>query len=757
MLRTIRRIVQDVNAARDFSQALEILVHSIREAVDAKACSVFLMDADKQEYVLTATEGLNPEAVGKIRVPAHAGLVGFVGQREEPVNIENAQAHPNFLFVKEALEDNFRAFLGAPIIHHRKVLGVLVVQEEEERRFDESEEAFLVTMSAQLAGIIAHAQASGGFAGAAGFLPPDKTEEVTLGGIPGVPGVGIGTAVVVYPKADLDAVPDRAIQDVEAEIELFRQALSRAKQQMENLGERLATHLPEEERALFDAYVRILESESFIEEVVSEIKQGQWAQASLSKVIKSHVHAFEAMEDDYLQERAADLRDLGRRLLAELQACQPIVPLYPQATILIGDEVPASALAEVPEGYLVAVVSGSGSSNSHVAILARALGVPAVMGVGDMPLPTLENQPLIVDGYYGQVYVNPSVELLEEFTALAQEERELDADLVELRGLPAETPDGSEMTLYVNTGLAVDAANSLSVGAEGIGLFRSELPFMVRDSFPTEEEQRIIYRQLLQAFSPRPVTMRLLDVGGDKALPYFSVEEKNPVLGWRGIRMTLDHPEVFLVQARAMLRASEGYNNLRILIPMITSIGEVEESMHLLNKAYHEVVEEGATLQMPEVGVMIEVPSAVYLVKEIASRVDFISVGTNDLVQYILAVDRNNSRVASLYDSLHPAVLRALKVIADDAHGEKTPVSLCGEMASDPAAVVLLLAMGYDALSMNPTSLPRTKWVIRNITLERAKVLLKETLAMDNATLIRFHLEQALEELGLGGLVRAGR
>ena len=241
---------------------------------------------------------------------------------------------------------------------------------------------------------------------------------------------------------------------------------------------------------------------------------------------------------------------------------------------------------------------------------------------------------------------------------------------------------------------------SLTVGAEGVGLFRTEVPFLVRDSFPAEEEQRVIYRQLLNAFSPRPVIMRTLDVGGDKPLPYFPVEEANPFLGWRGIRVTLDHPEIFLVQLRAMLKASVGFDNLRIMLPMVNSLSELDEAMDFIEQAYNEVREEGLDIKRPPIGVMIEVPSAVYQAKSIARRVDFLSVGSNDLVQYILAVDRNNPRVSRLYDDLLTAVIAALQHVVEMAHSEGKQVSLCGEMASDPAAVILLVAMGFDALSM---------------------------------------------------------
>ena len=326
-----------------------------------------------------------------------------------------------------------------------------------------------------------------------------------------------------------------------------------------------------------------------------------------------------------------------------------------------------------------------------------------------------------------------------------------------LRDKPCVTLDGHKVSALVNTGLMTDVVRSLSHGAEGVGLYRTEVPFMINDRFPSEQEQRACYREQLEAFAPGIVTMRTLDIGGDKCLSYFPIHEENPFLGWRGIRVTLDHPEIFLVQVRAMLKASEGLDNLRIMLPMISNVSEVEEALHLIYRIYHEVRSEGVDIQMPQVGVMIEVPSAVYQVKELAERVDFLSVGSNDLTQYLLAVDRNNPRVASLYHSFHPAVLQALKKIAVDAKEVGSKLSICGEMAGDPAGAVLLIAMGYDALSMNAANLPRVKAVVREITMPWAESLLDTVLKLDSPQVIKSTLDLALKEAGFSRYLRPER
>jgi len=423
----------------------------------------------------------------------------------------------------------------------------------------------------------------------------------------------------------------------------------------------------------------------------------------------------------------------------------------------VGEEVSAVQLAEVPRDCLVGVISAAGSGSSHAAILARAMGVPAVMGLTEMPAGRLQGRSLIVDGYRGRVYVEPPRSVKDEYERLLDQERALGAEVEAMRGLPSETSDGVRIPLYLNTGLVNEMSNPDQEECAGVGLYRTELPFMIRDRFPGENAQVINYRRVLEAFAPRPVILRTLDVGGDKPLPYFPVSEQNPFLGWRGVRISLQHPEIFLTQIRAMLRADIGLGNLQIMLPMISSVTELDELFLLIQRAHDELLEEEHAISMPRIGVMIEVPSAVYLVEALARRVDFISVGTNDLTQYLLAVDRNNPRVAGLYDDMHPAVLRALKMIMDGARDYGKPVSICGELAGNPLATVLLLGLGVDSLSMSVGSLLRVKWVVRSFSQSRARQLLNVALRMEDAGQVRRFMEGALDDMGLGGLFRPGK
>jgi phosphotransferase system enzyme I (PtsP) len=701
-----------------------------------------------------ATEGLRKSAVGRASLGVSEGLVGLVGMREEPINLDNAPAHPKFAFIAETGEEPFNSFLGAPIIHHRKVLGVIVVQQRERRRFDRQEESFLVTMAAQLATVVAHAGVTGAIAAAIASPNPSSPQLASFGGIIGASGVAIGKAYIVYPPADLSSVPNRSARELTRELRDFNEAINAVRRDIRSLREKATFTLHPEEQALFEVYERMLDDNALAGEIRARIKQGVWSQAALRDVVQNHIRAFESMDDAYLRGRASDVRDLGLRVLAHLQRNETKAVDLPEQVIVAGEDITPTVFVDVPRERIVGIISRQGSSNSHMSIVARSLGIPTLVGVAEFPLARMEGRDLILDGYRGEVLVSPSAEIQAHYVGIMEEERQLGRELETVADLPAVTRDGHFMTLYVNTGLMADVALALERGAEGVGLYRTEIPFMVRDRFPGEIEQMEIYRQQLEAFAPKPVTMRTLDIGGDKALPYFPIREDNPFLGWRGIRVTLDHPEIFLVQVRAMLWASESLDNLRIMLPMISSVTEIEDAMHMIHRAYLEVLEEGAHVVMPEIGVMIEVPAAVYQIRQFASQVDFLSVGSNDLTQYLLAVDRNNRRVANLYQPFHPAVLRVVEDIAVAAREADIPLSICGEMAGDPRSALLLMAMGYDTLSMSASSLLRVKWVLRHMGYEQAVALLNEVRQMDNPAVIVSHLDFVLEAEGLGNCIR---
>jgi len=754
MLATLRRIIEAVDKAPSLDAALAVLVREVKQAIGADVCSVYLTDPARREHVLMATDGLPADAVGRVRIALHRGLVGRTAERADIINLDDATSHPSYLAITTAGQEPLHAFLGVPIIQHRKVLGVLVLRQRAPRRFADDEVTFVVTLAVQLAAAIALARSTGELADAP--LDPGLPTRY-LEGIAAAPGVGTGTAYVVYPPADLDAVPDKPAPDPEAEIESLRAAVAGVAADISRLGERMGGALRGEDHALFDAWRLMLESESFVADTIARIRAGNWAQGALRDTVAELLAEFDRIDDPYLRERGADVRDLGRQVLLRLQRGAPARTPFPQHTLLVGDEISAMQIAAVPRGSLAGIVSRRGSASSHVAILARGMGVPAVLGLLELPVSRLEGRPMIVDGYRGRVYMQPSAAVTAEYRRLAAEERAFSAELEALRHLPAETTDGFPLPLYLNTGLVLEQRPLGVAESAGVGLYRTELPFMVRDRFPGEETQLHHYRRVLETFAPRPVTIRTLDVGGDKQLPYFPVTESNPFLGWRGIRITRDHPEIFMTQVRAMLRAAVGLDNMQLLLPMVTSVDELDDALALIQRACDELIQEGHPVRLPPVGAMVEVPAAVYQADLLARRVSFLSVGTNDLTQYLLAVDRNNARVAALYDEFHPALLRALLQVVAGARAYGREVSVCGELAGDPRATPLLLGMGVHSLSMGAGSLLRVKGVLRSISRTRAKEVLGRALLCETGGCVRRLTMDLLEEIGLGGLVRPGR
>jgi phosphotransferase system enzyme I (PtsP) len=755
MLDRLRAIIQEVNAAPSLDAALALIVRRVSAAMRTEVCSVYLREPETGALVMMANQGLAVRPPGATRLGPGEGLVSLVALREEPLNLDRAQDHPAYHAVPELQEEGFNAFLGVPIIHQRRVLGVLVVQQARERRFDDNEEAFLVTLSAQLAGVVAHAQALGSM-DASGLFGVDRPDAV-FHGLPGVDGVAVGRAVVLFPPADLGAVPDRPAEDVTVELLLIDRALEAARADIRALGDQLRDRLDAEERALFDVYLHMLGDDALAGEIRERIREGHWAQGALRQVIAEHVARFDLMESSYLRERGADVRELGQRVLGYLQEAVAPRQHFPERTVLVSEEVTAGMLGDVPRDRLAGIVSTRGSSTSHVAILARALGVPTVMGAVDLPVAPLQNREVFVNGTAGEVVVNPSRAMRDHVATLLEAERALSEELSEDLHRPCETLDHHRVQLWVNVGLAEDLESALELGAEGIGLYRTEVPFIKREQFPTEDEQRALYREHLERFAPRPVTMRTLDIGGDKALSYFPIEEDNPFLGWRGIRVTLDHPEIFLVQVRAMLRASEGLGAaLRIMLPMVTGVDEIDEASALIRRCWHELREEGLDVAAPLIGAMIEVPAAVSQARQFARRCDFLSVGSNDLTQYMLAVDRNNPRVAGLYRQLHPSVLFALQYIADCTHQEGKRLGICGEMAGTAEGALLLIGMGYDMLSMSAANLARIKAIVRRVRMTDARDLARRALELEHTDAVTCMVEAFLEERGLARLARGG-
>ena len=743
-LALLKKIVEEAASAATPEKQMTYIVSAVRSAMQVSVCSLYI--AHEHGLDLSATDGLDPAAVGKVKVSAGEGVVGNIARNSHPLNLENAEQHPDYLYFPETGEEQYQAFLGVPLVHLRRLIGVLTVQERQQRKFSSDEEAFLVTIAAQLAATLSFDHDH--------FLleQTDRSSLKTqwIAGVKGAPGIGIGTIQLVG-ENELEDVVDRECETIDAELAKFHAALQECREELERGSDALGEHLPGDVSSIFSVYGMLLDSRELIQTVETGISQGNWAPGALRAAINDYAIRFERMDDAYLRLRAEDVRNIGDKIYARLSGESQTVD-DGQNLILSGKLISITDIARYKREQLAGIICQAGSSLSHTAVLANALGLPTVMGTGKIK--NLRKGTIaILDGHQGKVILNPSGAVLEEFNALATRERQLVEGLEGLKELPAITPDGQHIKLYANTGLMADISPGLQHGAEGIGLYRSEIPFMTHANFPTEEEQLEIYRHVLSAYRGKPVTIRTLDIGGDKALPYYRFSEENPYLGWRGIRFTLDNHPIFMTQIRAMLRASEGLHNLKILLPMVSRVDELDAFAILLEDACNQLQSEGYEIEKPPVGIMVEVPAAVNLLPFFASRINFVSIGSNDLTQYLLALDRNNARVSHLFDNLHPAVLCEVYRIVQKCRQMGLPVSLCGEMAADPLAVVLLLGMKVDALSMSAFSLPKIKWLIRMLPVGIAEETLQEVLKMEHESHIRELIKQVLVRSKLDELV----
>jgi len=744
-LTILKRIVQESASAASPTKQMAYIVSAVRAAMQVSVCSLYIA-SDDGALTLTATDGLDPESVGRVMLPAGEGLVGAVARSSHPINLEDAEQHPDYRYFPETHEERYQAFLGVPLVHLRRQVGVLVVQESQRRKFTADEEAFLVTIAAQLAGTL--------FLDRVWISSETEVAKVPQSqrviGVKGAVGIGIGFIHLLVGD-DLDQVLDQECYDVEKELEQFRVALNDSRRELEEGSRSLAAYLPEDVSSIFSVYALLLDSEDLIGGVENRIRQGNWAPGALRATISEYADRFEKIEDPYLRARSEDVRNIGSKIYSKLQGTS--VPVSDnQNLILTGDIISIADISKYKREQLAAIVCYAGSVLSHTAILASALGIPAVMGTGKIK-GLQQGTPAIVDGHQGQVILNPTQPVLEEFQALVNRESILAEELEELKDLRAITPDGHRVSLYANTGLMSDITPGLKRGAEGVGLYRSEIPFMAQETFPTEDEQQEFYHHVLEAYTGKPVTIRTLDIGGDKALPYYRFSEENPCLGWRGIRFSLDNRPIFMTQVRAMLRASEKLNNLKILLPMVSRVDELDAFNALLDDACAQLHAEGYRIERPQVGIMVEVPAAVNLLPFFARRINFVSIGSNDLTQYLLALDRNNPRVSRLFDNLHPAVLQEIHRIVQLCRQLDLPVSLCGEMAADPLAVVLLLGMRIETLSMNARSLAKIKWLIRTLPAQVAEKVLQKALCMEHENEIRELTRHVLIQHGLGELV----
>ena len=776
-------ILEDISTlishSHDVQDTLNRLVQIVAERMETEVCSLYILEPKKNRLTLWATTGLEEEAIGKVSMGIGEGLTGLVIEKMSPVMVVDAQAHPRYKYFPETGEERFHSFLGVPLIERRMPLGVLVVQTSRRREFSRDEIRLLRAISAQVSGIIIQARLAdtlknkererkeyqkqlGDALKKIRSYEGRRREGATRGGaqkwrgrltgLSVAPGFGRGKAFLMKPRIDLNSVKKERAQNPKREIERFRAAVERGMEQLQNIKQRMSTLISTEEGAVFDAHRLIIGDPVLIEQIESRIRKERCiAEYAVSSVFAEHLSSFSRIEDEYLRERAADVKDVAQRLLESLSGLSEQRLVLPPNSILVAEDLLPADLSLIEGDHFRGIVLATGGVTSHASILAKSFEIPTVVAVEGLLENVRDGDSLIIDGNSGVVYINPSQEVVREYDRLEREYLALNKELAELRDLPAETRDGHRVLLYSNVGMLSDIAFAQLHGAQGIGLYRTEIQFLAHRDFPSEEEQFTIYRRVVEGFGGKPVTIRTLDIGADKYPAYVrrGTAEQNPFLGWRSIRVSLEMPEFLKTQLRAILRAG-AYGFVRLLIPMVTSLEEILQVKEILAEVREELEREGAPFdRQMELGIMVEVPSIVHQVSRIVREVDFLSIGTNDLIQYILAVDRGNHKVAALYEPLHPAVLSALMNVIEGAKKQGKRVGMCGEMAGDPLCTILLLGMGLEEFSMGSLFIPVVKKIVRTVTYREAKAAADIVLRMDTVGEIKKYLFDRMRELGM--------
>ena len=774
-------ILEDISTlishSHNLQETLDRIVATVAERMQTEVCSIYILDRKGNRLTLRATMGLDPESVGKVSMGTGEGLTGLVIERMKPVMVADTLAHPRYKYFPETHEEHFHSFLGVPLIDRKMPLGVIVVQTSRRREFSRDEIRLLTTISVQAASIIVQARLAESL--------KSKEEERKdfekrmndamrklrsyehnrretakskqhwrgrLNGLTASPGFGRGPAFVLEPRMDLNAIQKKKARNPEREMERFRGAVERGIEQVNVVKNRMNQLISREENAIFDVYRLILEDPAIIQQVEDQIlKEGYTAEYSVRVVFERYLQSIANIDDNYLRERTTDVKDAAQRLLENLSGAAGQQYDIPDDAVLVAEDLSPADLSMLEGDKFKGIALATGGVTSHASILAKSFEIPSVVAIEGLMESVHQGDMLIVDGNAGNVHVNPSPEVIREYNRLEQDYAKLNRELGELKNLPAETSDGRRVSLYANIGLLSDVAFAQMHGAQGIGLYRTEIPFLSHRDFPSEEEQFSLYSRVVEGMAGKPVTIRTLDIGADKYPTYMRsvTTEPNPFLGWRSIRISLEVEETFKTQLRAILRAGD-LGRVRLLIPMITSLEEILKVKEILAEAKDELDRESTPYdRQMELGIMVEVPAAVQLADRFLREVDFLSIGTNDLIQYILAVDRSNRKVAGLYEPLHPAVLSALSATIEAGKRQGKRVGMCGEMAGDPLCAILLLGMGLEEFSVGSLYIPVIKKAIRSISYQGAKAVAEIVLEMDSVGEIKRFLFEQVRELGM--------
>jgi phosphotransferase system enzyme I (PtsP) len=738
--RLLLRRLREISAEPVSAQArLDKIVVQIAANMVAEVCSVYVLRAD-QRLELFATEGLNREAVHLTTMHANEGLVGLIAQSAEPLALSEAQEHPAFSYRPETGEEIYHSFLGVPILRGGNTLGVLVVQNKVRRTYSEEEVEALQTTAMLLAEMIASGELQS-IAKTADLLA--LRSPLTLKGSPICDGVGLGHVLLHEPRV---IVKQLVAEDVQSEARRLDMAIDAMRLSIDELvahGDRMGAG---EHREVLEAVRMVANDRGWVRRLREAVGSGLTAEAAVERVQNDARARMHRQTDPYLRDRLHDLDDLANRLLHQLTGQSYVADResVPENAIIVARTMGPAALLDYDRTRLRGLVLEEGGPSSHVAIVARALGIATVGLVPNIIDLVETGDPIIVDGVTGDVHVRPQPDVQSAYGEKARLRARRQEQYARLRDVPAITKDGAEIALNMNAGLIVDVPHLHETGARSIGLFRTELQFMLAPRFPRMDEQYKFYKTVLDAVADRPVTFRTLDIGSDKILPYMAtIDEENPALGWRAIRIGLDRPGLLRMQIRAMLKAAAG-RDLRIMFPMIANVAEFQSAKAIALRELNHLQQHGhATPADLQLGAMVEVPALLWELDSISEKADFLSVGSNDLVQYMYAADRDNTRVSKRYDNLSRPVLRALERIASAGRRAGKQVTLCGEMGGRPLEALALLALGYRSLSMSPSSIGPVKAMILATNVEEAQVFLASLLAAeDGAPSLREQLRE---------------
>ncbi len=711
--RVLLRRLREIMAEPLEPQArLDRIVREIASNMVAEVCSLYVLRADSV-LELYATEGLNPQAVHQSQLRLGQGLVGTIASSSRALNLSDAQSHPAFTYLPETGEEIYHSFLGVPVMRAGRSLGVLVVQNKTKRSYRDDEVEALETTAM----IIAEMIATGDLARIArSGIELDLKRPASFTGLSFNDGVGLGHVVLHEPRI---VVTNLFNEDSEAEVRRLGDALGSLRLSIDDMLSRREVAFEGEHREVLEAYRMFAHDRGWVRRLEEAIRNGLTAEAAVEKVQGDTRARMVHMADPYLRERLSDFDDLANRLLRQLMGRGPesLAASLPRDAIIVARSMGAAELLDYPREKLRGLVLEDGAATSHVVIVARAMGIP-VTGQAKGAVSMAENgDAVIVDGDGGSVHLRPPPELESSYAEKVRFRAKKQALYREMRARPSVSRDGVKVDLLMNAGLAVDLPQLDEAGAEGIGLFRTELQFMVASTFPRAEAQEKLYADVLNAARGKPVTFRTLDIGGDKVLPYFSAaqQEENPALGWRAIRLTLDKPGLMRTQIRALLKAAGG-RELKVMLPMVTEIREIREAREMIDREVRHLSKFGHLLPNSlKLGAMIEVPALLWQLEELMAEADFVSVGSNDLFQFVMATDRGNALVANRFDPLSAPFLRVLKQIAEAGNATGTPVTLCGELAGKPISAMALLGLGYRSISMSPASIGPVKSMLMDL------------------------------------------